>query len=138
MRLYSYLGPAGLAAPTDRWHAVPSKQSGTFTYVVTAEGTLWLADQHSEHVSCARGEAVLAAGELTLAKGEVSAISNLSTGYCPEPSCWLAIQAALKRAGFDTPEGFTHTYVFRQCSSCGQRNVIKEELYECAVCGTTL
>lgn len=138
MHLYPYLGPPGLSTLTERWRAVASSQSGTFTYIVSQNGVLWLADQHSEHVSCARGEAVQAAGELTLERGAVSAVSNLSTGYCPDPGCWPTVREALERAGFTTPPTFTHAYLFAICSSCGQRNVIKDEIFECAVCGTEL
>src|SRR5262245_32836897 len=35
------------------------------TFIVDTEGQLWVADRHSEHVQCARGQDVLSAGEMT-------------------------------------------------------------------------
>lgn len=60
------------------------------TFTIDQHGTLNLADRHSEHVACAGGNPVLSAGEITFVinreKLEVSAITNQSTGYCPQVS----------------------------------------------------
>jgi hypothetical protein len=147
MRFYRYLGDSGLLAETPRWQlsspadlrAWRKGVSGdTATFVVTADGAIWLADQRSEHVSCARGGQVQAAGELTFSGDELIAATNLSTGYCPEPECWVALQAALERVGILHPDGFTTSYLFRHCEDCGQRNVIKENIFECGICGAAL
>jgi hypothetical protein len=62
----------------------------TVTFVVDLRGALRIAPRQSEHVSCAGGEPVLAAGEFVLryANGSwsVCGATNQSTGYCPEPS----------------------------------------------------
>lgn len=147
MRLYCYLGATELLAETARWPIksaayLAAWRKGVFgstaTFVVTADGMLWLAVQRSEHVSCARGAAVQAAGELIFSGEELIAATNLSTGYCPEPECWAALQAALDRAGIVHPGGFTTSYLFRRCDRCGQRNVIKDGIFECGVCGEPL
>ncbi|WP_280838414.1 hypothetical protein [Micromonospora sp. A200] len=65
-----------------------------FTYVVDANGVLRLAARRSEHVACAAGGEVLAAGEIAFVRRRdgwpVSEVSNQSTGYCPDPYCWPA------------------------------------------------
>jgi len=114
----------------------------TATYVIDLSGALWLADQHTEHVACAGGQDVLAAGEMTLAQDEngviVSEVTNQSTGYCPEPSSWPTVAEALDQLGVIYPSGFTRAYIFRRCSTCGSTNIIKDDWYECAVCGGPL
>ena len=112
------------------------------TYTVDDEGWLRVADRHSEHVVCAGGKPVLSAGEIFfLVDGddvEVAEVSNQSTGYCPEPESWPAVASALDRAGLEHPGGFTSEFVFRLCGKCGQRNIVKEGWFECAVCGAEL
>jgi hypothetical protein len=147
MHLYRYLGTVELLVETARWqiNALTDLEAwykcvygDTATFVVTADGVLWLADQRSEHVSCARGADVLAAGELTFSESELIAATNLSTGYCPEPECWQALQAVLDRLGLTHSGSFTTSYLFRRCEHCGQRNVIKDRVFECGVCGAAL
>ncbi len=108
------------------------------TFVVTEDGSLCVADRHSEHVACAGGAPVLAAGEITFhlsgASVEVEAVTNQSTGYCPEPESWHAIANALAQAAIAEPGGYTTTFVFRRCEHCGQINLIKDEIFQCAVC----
>ncbi|WP_218060602.1 hypothetical protein [Micromonospora sediminicola] len=62
------------------------------TFVVDRHGTLRVAPRQNEHVACAAGQDVLAAGEITFAASNtgyvVQAVSNQSTGYCPDPDCW--------------------------------------------------
>jgi hypothetical protein len=158
-RGYRYVGPAdilGQVRPGCRGHAVTSldglaawldRQTAQgpeepFTYVIDLAGTLRLAPQRSEHVACAGGEPVLGAGELSFAPSRgtwtVSEISNQSTGYCPDPSSWPAVASALDRAGLGHPPEFTHPIVFRRCRQCHQRNIVKDDYYVCAVCGTPL
>lgn len=114
----------------------------TATYVVDLAGRLCLADRHSEHVACAGGEPVLAAGELVLrvVRGAVvvEEVTNQSTGYCPEPESWPAVTAALETAGIASPEGYTTEFSFRRCPRCAQINVVKDLVFECAVCGSGL
>ena len=113
----------------------------TATYIVDLENCMWIADRHSEHVVCARGNAVLGAGEITLMiEGkslEITEISNQSTGYCPKPSCWTDVSKSLTNAGLRHPKEFTLSLDFRRCK-CGQINIIKNQLFECAVCGSKL
>lgn len=157
MRRYAYVGPAAvresagthggaaIVARTDlaAWvagHAHELALDGfAITYVVTPDGALRVAPRRSEHVACAGGGDVLAAGELVLSRdARVVEASNLSTGFCPEPACWTELAAALDRAGIPRPEGFEHPVVFRRCESCGQRNVVKEDAFVCAVCDAEL
>jgi hypothetical protein len=107
LRLYQYVGDPLLLAlpPTERWmitssqdlvlwrrtHTVDLYREGyvAATYVLDAECRLWLTHRRTEHVACARGGAVLAAGEIFLsADSEVGLITNQSTGYCPSCDCW--------------------------------------------------
>lgn len=112
------------------------------TFIIDIEGKLWIADRHSEHVQCAQGSDVLSAGEITFTveiQGiAVSAITNQSTGYCPEPESWLSVAAALDNAGIPYPPGFTAAFLFRRCEACGMTNIIKEDVFECGVCQSEL
>jgi len=121
---------------------LPYKVTITATYIIDTEGKLWLADQRSEHVACALGQDVLAAGEITVcAEGEhvyVLAVSNQSTGYCPKPESWWAIGEALDHLEVPHPSSFTSVFIVRHCDACGMTNIVKDGRYECAVCGSTL
>jgi hypothetical protein len=112
------------------------------TYVITLGGELRLADRRSEHVACAGGEEVLAAGELAFererAGWRVTHASNQSTGYCPEPSSWGEVERALDTIGVRHGGGFTHALVFRLCNACGERNIVKDSDFACEVCGAEL
>ncbi|MCB9759476.1 MAG: hypothetical protein H6739_06520 [Alphaproteobacteria bacterium] len=112
----------------------------TATFTVGLDGVLCVADRHAEHVACAGFRPVLAAGEMTFAGDppEVVGVTNQSTGYCPEPECWRAVAAALDRAGFRRPDGWTAAFVFRRCPACGQRNLVKDDWWRCAVCDAGL
>lgn len=153
--LFPYVGPPGpaaLARPGVRGRAVrgprdldplPADPGEPCTYVVDREGVLRIAPRRSEHVVCAGGEPVRAAGEMGFLRGAagrwaVDAVSNLSTGYCPDLTAWRAVAAALDRAGIDRPEGFTHAVVFRRCESCRECNVVREGWYVCALCDADL
>ena len=84
---------------------------------------------------------MLSAGEIELALERapfVVGVSNQSTGYCPEPESWSAVAAALDRAGIAHPGSFTEAIVFRKCTRCQQRNVVKDDDFTCAMCGAAL
>lgn len=112
------------------------------TFVIDADGRLRLADRRSEHVACAGGGPVRSAGEMFLLVDdsdlEVIAVTNQSTGFCPEPASWPTVAAALEAAGVRHPHGFTTEIVFRRCEGCGQRNLIKDGVFECGACGRPL
>ncbi len=113
----------------------------TATFVVMPDCTLRVAPQRSEHVACAGGGEVLAAGELVVRRGrahEVVSVTNQSTGYCPEPDCWTSIHAAFTAAKIPAPEALSQAFVFRRCPKCGERNLVKESWFECACCGADL
>lgn len=155
---YRYIGPAGLAAsaidPPQRIHVQQPqdvlrwiKETGqrlcagrtvTATFVVETGGRLWIADRHSEHVQCARGQDVLSAGEMTFLVDKqgvtVKEVTNQSTGYCPEPESWDAVAAALDTAQIPHPGRFTTGFLFRRCEVCGMTNIVKEDIFECGVC----
>jgi len=156
---YRYVGPAEILARRstpvgiviadtrdrlERWlgdrHAAGIVEPDTF--VVDLRGTLRLAPRQSEHVACAGGQEVLAAGEITFAAGAagyaVQAVSNQSTGYCPDPDCWPAVAAALDRLRIAHPGGFTDALTFRLCIACGERNVVRDDDFVCALCGCAL
>jgi hypothetical protein len=139
---------APITAPADvlRWLAAGADPLAagevTVTFVVTEGGVLLVADRHSEHVACAGGGPVRAAGELSFALGAgrvtVTRVSNQSTGYCPEPESWGAVVGALRAAGLEPPAGFDPRCEFRRCAGCGSLNLVKCGVFECAVCGADL
>ncbi len=156
-RLYRYVGPRAIAdralsqpagtpigSPHDvtRWVTESGQPPGIVivTFVIHAEGELRIADRRSEHVACAGGQAVRSAGEMTfdVRAGSVVAVSNQSTGYCPEPESWPAVAEALTRAGFTPPSGFDPSCVFRRCESCGVKNLVKGGIFECGACAAEL
>ncbi|MBK6576594.1 MAG: hypothetical protein IPG17_10425 [Sandaracinaceae bacterium] len=160
-RSYAYVGPAHIleavreapaGAPircrgdllawlhTARHHDDDSP--GWATYVVDLGGTLRLAHRRTEHVACAGGESVLAAGEVEFAldgeDGEVQFLSNNSSGYCPDVACLPAVLRALRVAGAVAPEGFTVSVPFRRCDACGERCTVKDSFYFCDLCEAPL
>jgi hypothetical protein len=107
------------------------------TFVIV-DGELRIASRRSEHVACAGGHDVECAGEMFFAANGVVAVSNLSTGFCPEAEAWPAVAAALDRAGIAHSGGFTTAIVFRRCPACGERNVVKDDHFACALCDAEL
>ena len=160
MRTYRYVGPQRIAerirpeqagvpigSPRDvrAWVGntaqVPSGGLVIATFVVDAAGILLVADRRSEHVACAGGRPVRSAGEVTFAVGRsvaVAGVSNQSTGYCPEPASWPAVAAALAAAGLEPPAAFALACEFRRCVACGTLTLVKDGVFECAVCGAHL
>lgn len=152
MRRYAYVGPkevreASEGAPLGNAiaaaHDLRRFATGEpLTFVVDTTGTLRVAARRSEHVACAGGGDVLSAGELTAvvqgADVRVVEISNQSTGYCPEPESWSAVARALDRAGIAHPARFTFEATFRRCPACGERNLVKEGWFHCAICEAAL
>lgn len=139
--------PIRSVADLERWmqqtHQQPTRRGLIeATFVITEAGVLCLADRHSEHVACAGGRAVRSAGEMFFALGpdgwEVQEVSNQSAGYCPEPASWPEVAAALEAIPLPHPGAFTQECLFRRCPSCHQLNLIKEEVFECALCGSEL
>jgi len=165
-RPYRYVGPpeirarvAGQAGGTEirtaahvsNWAKRTAQEVGgdvplAATFVIDLAGRLLIADRRSEHIACASGGDVLAAGEMFFdcnpgQSGSVVTVvevSNQSTGYCPEPQSWPTVAAALERAGLAHPGEFTTTCVFRRCPGCGSRNVVKDGWFKCDVCGHDL
>lgn len=160
--LYQYVGSRGIAAragsevrgvpitsPEDvvRWIASTVGNSRgsievTVTFVINEEGRLLVADRHSEHVACAGGRPVRAAGERCFSLEDkrvtVTRASNQSTGYCPEPESWAEVVAVLVAAGLEPPSGFDPRCEFRRCVKCGTLNLVKHAAFECAVCEADL
>ena len=112
------------------------------TFIIDTDGQLWIADRRSEHVACADGQDVLAAGEILFERVgnrvRVSEASNQSTGYCPEPACWTMLAKVLADLSIPHPLSFTPAFEFRRCDQCGATNLIKEEVFECAICSSPL
>lgn len=144
IRIQAQSSPAGTRilsakAARDWFDAHGAGESGWATYVVNADGELVVAPRRSEHVACAGGAPVLAAGELRLGPdGTVLEITNNSTGFCPSESCWPEVEAALSRAGLRHPTELTFLAVFRLCPKCACRNLVKDDWYCCEVCGADL
>ena len=149
-RIYHYVGPAEVlsaARPLTPGREVLAREDiaeadEPFTFVVDLEGALRLAPRRSEHVACAGGKPVLSAGEISFERGpdglEVIAATNQSTGYCPEPSSWPAVAAALDRIAVPHPGGFTDEFTFRRCPGCGERNLVRDGDFICALCNAEL
>lgn len=76
------------------------------------------------------------AGEIVLDEHSVTSVTNQSTGYCPDPSCWPAVAAALAPLDLH-PAGWTLAFILRRCA-CGQVNLVKDDWYVCALCGRDL
>jgi hypothetical protein len=112
------------------------------TFVIDLDGNLLLADRHSEHVACAGGAAVLSAGEIFISWDryvlEISDISNQSTGYCPDLDSWQYVEVALSKIAIDRPSSFTMEFIFRRCGKCDRINIIKDNVFVCAVCDSPL
>src|SRR5262249_2946114 len=133
MKRYRYVGPREIAAAGGEpgraiasaadlaaWLRATGERVATF--VVGVDEQLRLADRRSEHVACAGGLEVLAAGEMFFDDaGRVVGVSNQSTGFCPEVASWPAVAAALDRAGIRHPGRFTDAFEFRRCEACGER-----------------
>lgn len=158
-RTYRYVGPAelrGLVRPeavgtvvrsaadlADRMSARPPREAAEpFTFTVGTTGELRLAARRSEHVVCAGGGSVLAAGEMGFREESgrwvVAEVTNQSTGYCPDVTSWAAVARALDAAGIERPDGFTHALVFRRCPGCGEVGIVRDGDWFCVFCGTEL
>jgi hypothetical protein len=131
-------------ASLDAWLAERdrSDMGDPVTFVVALDGVLRLAPRRSEHIALAGGQDVLAAGEMTFAstgaRWRLAEVTNQSTGYCPDPDCWPVVARALDRAGVPHSGGFTDRIIFRRCPSCGERNIVKDNDFTCALCGSAL
>jgi hypothetical protein len=157
-RRYRYVGPVELrdqlvavaaaavdtAASLERWLAGRDCRElvEPFTFVVALDGLLKLASRGSEHIALAGGQDVLAAGEMTFALAEtgwrVPEVTNQSTGYCPDPDSWPAVGMALDRIGVGHPGNFTDEVIFRRCLACGERNIVRDNDFTCALCNSAL
>ncbi len=135
IKLYHYVGPVRIleqarhqppgwrvqsAAELITWletSAVCGREVTT-TFVVDEAGHLRLTDRHSEHVACAQGQPVRSAGEMTFARVgptvRVTAVTNQSTGYCPEPASWPEVRRALDALSVAHPGDFTTAFDFRR------------------------
>ncbi|MBX2802229.1 MAG: hypothetical protein KTR31_31395 [Myxococcales bacterium] len=112
------------------------------TFTVDDAGVLRIEDYGHEHVACAGGGPVWAAGvlwfEIDGAQVSVQAASNQSTGFCPEPSCWEALAQALDAAGLAHPPTWSQAFTFRRCEGCGERNLVKDDWFVCGMCDAQL
>ncbi|GLW27777.1 hypothetical protein [Actinoplanes regularis] len=155
---YRYVGPAelcgqaivvdavvaGTYAVLANWLAGREKRelAEPFTFVVALDGVLRLAPRRGEHVALAGGRDVLAAGEVRFGSAgtgwRVAEVTNQSTGYCPDPDSWPAMGRALDGLGVPHPGEFTDKVIFRRCPACGERNIVRENDFVCALCDGAL
>ncbi len=161
MKLYPYVGPIEIrercrnapkgtviasAQDLENWiegRDVERKEESVviLTFVIDEQEQLRVAERNSEHVACAGGESVFSAGEMFVRVDKqwiAEEISNQSTGYCPEPESWEVVSRVLDRIGIAHPGEFTQEIVFRLCPECGERNIVKDEWFVCAVCESEL
>ena len=160
--LYRYVGPKKIAdrappAPAGvlvesqedvrRWIRQTDQELNaagcvTATFVIDESGGARIADPAEANLACQGGRPVRSAGEVTFSVKpsgiSVTWVTNQSTGYCPEPDSWTAVEAALARADIAAPEGFSLEFLFRRCPRCGSINIIKDGIFECGVCSTSL
>lgn len=116
--------------PWVRQQSPESKSRYFATYIISTEQKLWISDRHSEHVACAAGQPVLAAGEIEFVleqELEVEYLSNQSLGYCPRVSCWTVVDEVLTRLQIPHPERFTLACQFRRCEQCAALQIVKDE-----------
>lgn len=157
-RRYRYVGPVVLrdqgvavdAVAVDAPAALANWLAGRerselaepLTFVVTLDGVLRLAPRCSEHIALTGARDVLAAGEMTFAHGRsgwrVVEVTNQSTGYCPDLDSWPAVGRALDNVEVRHPGGFTNEIVFRRCPVCGERNIVRDNDFTCALCDGAL
>ncbi|MBM4356144.1 MAG: hypothetical protein FJ109_20525 [Deltaproteobacteria bacterium] len=155
MRLFHYVGPESIriaarsspagckidstTALANWWRENRDDERGWVTYTITANGDLLIAPRRSEHVACAGGGPVRAAGEMRFGhQSDVLEVTNNSTGFCPAEDCWPAVHSALEAAGLRHPGGFTFVAIFRRCPKCGGRNLVKDDWFVCALCDAEL
>jgi hypothetical protein len=143
LRLYRYVGPEDILTqvrthPAGRRLDAGPIPSEMLTFVVDIGGEMLLAARRSEHVMCAGGRDVLAAGEIEFEGGEVTYVSNQSTGYCPDVSSWPVVAPALDRAGIGRPDAYSAEFIFRRCPTCAAVNIVKDDDFTCAVCESEL
>jgi|GEM_PF-3327136 len=154
-RQYHYVGPADIreralasssagtpirsASDLSTWIASNSSDAEVddsliATFTVGIVGILLLAPRRSEHVACAGGGPVVSAGEITFSSDQnVSAITNQSTGFCPEPESWPVVAAALDAIPIRRPDNFTtqvvSAYVLPATSATSSRMVGSSVIY---------
>jgi hypothetical protein len=164
MQVYQYVGPKHIAqrvagvpegalilsvADVTRWISETHQKADAdgmivATFVIDDGGSLRIADRRSEHVACSGGKPVRSAGEITFELAErrlrIAAITNQSTGYCPEPHSWKAVAAVLNAAKLDYqgPDRFEPAFEFRRCVSCASTNLVKNKEFRCSVCDARL
>jgi hypothetical protein len=115
----------------------------TVTFVIDRACHLLINDRHSEHVVCANAQPILSAGEMTFECSQnkvnkITQITNQSTGYCPSPSSWDAVQKTLEKTDLVFPAYFTTIFIFRICQNCHWINVVKDDFYVCVNCEADL
>ena len=160
-RVYRYVGPGEFLAlvgqsPTRRliesktdfvsWmkqtrQTLDAQGEVTATFIVDTNARLWIADRRSEHIACTNGGLVFSAGEMTFQVAteiQVSAVTNQSTGFCPEPESWPSVAQALEHIGFAHPADFTTCFNFRRCLQCQSINLVKDDWFVCGVCDAEL
>lgn len=152
-RLYLYVGPKSILQSKTSCERIQVTKhrdivawsqeyshSRITTFIIDEHKNLWIADRHCEHVACARGKAVFAAGEMTfsLDAAQVLFVTNQSTGYCPQPESWQVLSEVLAKTDMHYPEYFNKAFHFRRCTKCKQINIIKDNIYECAICQAQL
>lgn len=157
MTVYQFVGPPQLwtcvpqtarvrvqgEADVRAWARTQSPEESLIaTFVVDGHGALWIADRRSEHIACARGGRVQAAGEIEFEIGvggvEVVGATNQSTGFCPRVESWAALEQALDAAQLKRPSTWTRAFEFRHCEVCGALNIVKDEWFVCATCDADL
>lgn len=131
------------ACDVQRWmrehlHEADIEGCITSTFILDLHAQLYVSHRRTEHVACARCQPVLAAGEITFLEDDavcsIERVTNQSTGYCPDPSSWKALEPVLRAIGLSFPSYFTPAFDFRRCPKCLQLCMFKENEETCLVC----
>ncbi|MFE3271090.1 hypothetical protein [Streptomyces sp. NPDC059215] len=112
------------------------------TFVVGMDGVLRLASRRSAHAAHADEDVVLSASEISFGRAAdqriASEVSHQSTGYCPDVTSRAEVARALNAVMPHRPSGFTHKVLFRRCPDCQEHNIVRENDFVCAFCGSDL
>lgn len=68
----------------------------------------------------------------------MEAVSNQSTGFCPQVESWSVMDEVLRGLGCVYPSEWTMACEFRRCETCEALALVKEDWYECVFCQASL
>jgi hypothetical protein len=113
-----------------------------FAFIVELRHRLWLAPRGSEHVACAAGLDVLAAGEMgflnVTGRWRVREVTQPLHRILPGARVVASGRHALDHGGIPHPHRYTGQVTFRRCMNCRCTNIVRDEVFVCALCDKAL